>query len=196
MSDGVISDVAGWVMQHGRDAEAVLQWDAPDDAEPLSGLTDAERDAIDAIEPHLRSTWVDLLTATRAALWAAAGRHRFGKAMQRPKNTPAFLWKHTRFVVNVVPGTMSAGVSLEAWGEDRVHLWGWIWTATRLRSDALTAARKLLGRDGVLVASNGNLHLSLGQPKTGDRYVDLAKGAAKEFWPLVKTVGEAVERAR
>jgi hypothetical protein len=196
MNNGAVDDVVGFVIAHGEDAEDLL-WHERESGEPPPGLTDAERAALHGALPLVQDAFAAILGAARRHLVALGSSHRCADTMRRARtgNMP----EEMSFRLPVVRGRVETGMVMEAWGEPKIPVWGWVWVRERDRDRAAELAR---GVDAdVWLAPNGNVHVRLVQPVTGDRYEDLGQRAATRLWNIVRAVAdglvaddEAVER--
>ncbi len=187
MSAGVVDDVVGFVISHGEDAEDLL-WHEHENGEPPPGLTEAERAALRGALPMVQDAIAAILGAARRHLVALGSSHRCAETMRRAR--PGNVREELSFRLPVVRGRVETGMVMEAWGEDKIPVWGWVWVRERDRDQAAELAR---GVDAeVWLAPNGNVHVRLVQPVTGDRYDDLGQRAAARLWNIVRAVADGL----
>ena len=180
-----ISSTAAWVFQHGAMAEEIVFRDVNEEGE-LPGITLDERAAIDAMIPELRNTWIGVLTAARAALWRLSKGHRCHKNLQRFVNRDETIW--SRGYVSASPGPgLSAGVSLDAWGEPTYHLFVWLWVDPSKRADVEDALRD--HHPTPWRNEHGSFLLTLPAPHEGETFQAAGERAAEALWGMVQRVG-------
>ncbi len=186
MSTGIVSDVVGFVFANGDDAEELL-WHEHKHGEPAPGVTDPEQAALRGALPLVQDAVGGILGAGRLHLIALAAAHRCGDAVRRAR--PGNLRETRSFRLPVIRGRMEMGMVMEAWGEPRIPIWGWIWVREEDRERMMEAAR---GVDvEVKQAPNGNLFVSLAEPATGDRFDEVGQRAAVRLWGIARAVAEA-----
>ncbi|HMV65809.1 MAG TPA: hypothetical protein PKA64_03075 [Myxococcota bacterium] len=187
MSSGVVDDVVGFVIAHGEDAEDLI-WHEHENGEPPPGLTDAEIAALRGALPLVQDAFATILGSGRRHLVALGSSHRAADTMRRAR--AGNLREELSFRLPVVRGRIETGMVMEAWGEPEIPVWGWIWVRERDRDRAAELAR---GVDAdVWLAPNGNVHVRLVEPATGDRYEDLGQRAAARLWNIVRAVADGL----
>lgn len=187
MSPGVVDDVVGFVIAHGEDAEDLL-WHEHENGEPPPGLTDAECLALRGALPLVQDAFAAILGAARRQLVTLGSSHRCADTMRRARAD--IVREDLSFRVPVVRGRVETGMVMEAWGEASIPVWGWVWVRGRDRDRATEWAR--CADAEVWPAPNGNIHVRLVQPVTGDRYEDLGQRAASRLWNIVRAVADGL----
>jgi hypothetical protein len=190
MSDRV-SKLAAFVFQHGELASEILFRDL-DDVGELPGIGAEEREAMNRVEPHLRETWIGVLSACRSAMWQRAKDHQaLSSTMATGKTQDGKMWENGYVQLPLVDGWAAwCGVSLEPWGEPRYHLFAWVYTRARHRAAAEAA---IAGKfPAMWRQENGNFVLTLAAPAEGETYAAVGARVADALWPLASAIGDAV----
>jgi len=179
---GTVSAVAAWVFQHGAMAEEVVFREVDEEGE-LPGIREEEREAIAALLPELRATWVGVLRAAREAVWALSKGHACHRALRKGVNRDETIW--ARGYVSMPAGQgLSAGVSLDNWGEDVYYLHAWLWVAPERRAEVEEALRDL--DPAPWRNEHGSFLLTVDAPREGERWEDAGRRAAEALWRMLR----------
>jgi hypothetical protein len=180
-----VSDIFGFVLEHGPLADEIL-FSEP----PLPGLTEAEREAIAKVQRHLEQSWIGLLSACREALWAVAAGHPCAEAMQQQRVRPLAMYERRSFHVWLVSGQALCCAGLDSWGRPHHHVRVWVWT--RANHHPL-AERAVAGLElPVWRNENRSFVLDLDTPKAGERFADIGQQTAEALWTFARPIAEAV----
>lgn len=200
MSDR-ISDVAGWVFAQDPLAYELL---FPEPGQAITGLSDAEREALAGARPHVEQTIGAVLVAVLDALTALAADDPVGPHLRATRRRPDKAGSKRNVVAKLVPGRVQAGVALDTWGEPGWHLWLYslIEPAHHARAHAAVAARLAaadlpgLTRDEEAVAFRvndlGNVVVGFRPPRADEEIAAYAAEAAKELWSFAGPIAAAV----
>jgi len=189
----IVDDVVGFVLEHGRAAEELLWYEHRHGASFPDPLTDAESAALWGTLLLVREAFASILENARQRFITIAASHPWSDSVARSR--PTDLRESPSFGTHVIRGRLAAGMMMEASGEevsneDRIFLWGWIWVREEDRFGALEAAHAV--DPDVQPAPNGNLHVRLVQPATGDAYEDVGERAATRLWAIVRAVADGL----
>ena len=186
-----VSEIFGFVLRHGTVAEEVL---FPDDegVEPLPGLTEAERAAIDSVQPHLQESWIDLLTVCRESLWQIGAKHPAAATMRTRKVRPSTMYKRGSVSVQLISGRVHAGMALNAWGAEQFHIYVWVWVKAGYRKLAETVTE---GIDLPIWQNEyGSFLLTLDTPRVGESFEDIGRRTAEKLWQFARPIADAVRQ--
>lgn len=188
-----VSKLAAFVFERGDMADEILFRDLDAKGE-LPGVTYEERNAIERAMPHLRETWIDILSECRAAFWKRCANHACEPATRTLQTRPNNMFEKGSFQVPLLPKdqTNIAGVALATWGKPHYSLYVWCSTQARYRATAEVAVEGL----GVSKNDNGLLWLRLDAPKEGETYEDIGARVAEKLWLLARPIAELLGKPK
>lgn len=185
-----VSKIAAFVFQHGELASEILMRNLDDDGE-IPGIQPEEREAMERMIPHLRDTWIGILTECRKALWERSKGHASAAVMLTGKTQDEKMWENGAVQLPIVEGwSASCGVTLEPWGEAKYHLYVWVWTRARHRPAAESAIAS--HTPAPWRSESGNFHLTLPAPDEGETFQAVGARVADALWPLAAKIADAV----
>lgn len=191
-----VSEIAAFVFEKGALADQILFRNLEEDGE-LPGVTVAEREAMNAVIPEVRDTWISLLSACRAALWRRAAGHPTEAILQTRRTQNDKMWtKHEVKMPLIRDGAAECGIALECWEPStQYQLHAWVWTQPKVRAAAESAVTLL--NPAPWRNTYGSFLLTIKDtPKAGARIEALAEAAAGELWSMAKPIAEAIEAGR
>jgi hypothetical protein len=184
-----VSKLAAFVFQHGAMSWEIVFRDVQSEGE-LPGLRAEEREAIERAKPHLRETWIGILSACREAFWAVAADHECASQVVLRKTQALKMYETGAFSMTLVKGDRAtAGVTLDAWDDaPSYHLYPWCWTQVRYRAVARAAVAHLDAQWN----DRGVVWLTLDPPREGESYEAVGARTATALWSLARPIAEAV----
>jgi hypothetical protein len=190
-----VSKIAAFVFENGAMAQQILFRDLDNEGE-LPGLTPEDRQAMSAVVPELRDTWVSLLTACRVALWRRASGHATDAILQKGKTQDGKMWQKREVRMPLLPGgAAECWISLGLEGTStKYQLHAGVWIKPVYRPVAAAAMSSLT--PAPRQDSSGSYLKSLVTPQEGDSIESLAEQAAEALWSMAKPVAEAVVAAQ
>jgi hypothetical protein len=183
----VVSPIAAWVFAHGATAEEIVFRDLESEGE-LPGVTADERAAMDALIPEFRATWLGVLKAARETVWVLSSKSPCNATLRRSANRDETIWFRGYVAMPAGPG-LSAGVSLDAWGGDRYHLFVWLWVSPERQAeveDALRDHQPTPWRN-----EHRSFMLTLDAPREGESWHAAGQRAGEALWGMVRAVVSA-----
>lgn len=186
-----LSKIAAFVFENGSMAQQILFRDLDDEGE-LPGLSPEEREAMSAVVPELRDTWVSLLTACRAALWRRAAGHATEAILQTPKTLAGTMWKKGGVTMPLLANNQaSCGLVIEVCAPStQYQLDAWVWTQPMHRAAADGAVSALT--QAPWRSEYGSYVLTLPPLKEGDNIEALAEAAAAALWSMARPIADAI----
>jgi hypothetical protein len=179
-----VSPIAAWVFAHGATAEEIVFRDVEADGE-LPGIIADERAAMDAVIAELRRTWLGVLKGARETVWTLSANSPCRAALRRSVNRDETIWSRRYVAMSPGPG-LSAGVSLSAWGEDRYHLFVWLWVAPERQAEVEHALRD--HQPTPWRNEHRSFLLTLDAPREGETWQAAGKRAGEALWGMVREV--------
>jgi len=191
MSVDAVSKVFEFVLANGEFTESVLF-----STEEIPELKQEEREAIKVVTPHIRDSYVDLLTSCRQAFLDAAGATAKNRStMERNENRPDTIWERTYTEIPlVIRSAWEARVQFGLWSCTSesgrpIKLFANIHTQARHFSilRALAQERKLDLRPAERSCRMGRIALA-----EGDSFAKVSSDLATQVWPVTSELYDRI----